>query len=841
MASTKVRGITIELNADTTGISQGLKTVNSEIGSTQKQLKDVERLLKLDPGNTELLEQKQRLLNDRIGETKTKLETLKKAQQEVEKTFKETGEGQEQYDALTREIQSCERELKDLEKQAGKAEVAMQKIAAAGDKMKDLGGKISDVGSKLTRNVTTPLIGATAASAKAAVDFETAMTGVKKTNDELVDSNGKVIISYDDLAESIKELSTTTASSKDEIARVMEAAGQLGVGTQYLTEFTKTMIMLGDSTNLSAEDAASAIAKFANVTGMSLDDSQKLGSVIVALGNNFATTESDIVEMATRLAGAGHQIGLSDAQIMGFATALSSVGIEAEMGGSAFSKAMIKMQVAAETGYEPVQKLLQFTAAEHGIDNLRDLQLAIDQEPKFLKTLGDELGMITKEIKATIDAGGNLNSFAETANMTTEEFVELYRSDAPAALQAFISGLGDTESHGESTIAMLQEMGFTEVRLRDTLTRLAGSGDLLTRAVEMGSEAWEENTALTEEAEKKYDTMAAQMNQAKEKASNLGIEIGERLMPYIDKALDTVDKLIDAWDGLSTEEQDQIVQVALVAAALGPLLMALGNVITTVGSILSLAPQISSFASFIVANPIGLIIAAVVALYALIALKGDEIQKVLQKVDDFVQNIFAKDWTKTFGFMGEPLNTFLAHVRSIWNAVTGIMNGMIDFIRGVFTGDWERAWKGVKEIFKAQFDALSLVVKVPLNAVIGMINTVIGAFDMIADKINGFSFNIPEVFGGGELSVHIPTFSKIPYLAKGGILSQGSAVVGEAGAELLTMVNGRAVVQPLTTNNNNYAGATNNFYIQSNDPYAVAEQVSEILEHQTNQMREAWA
>ena len=150
MASTKIRGITIELGADTSGISSALKSVNTEIGSTQRQLKDVERLLKMDPGNTELLAQKQRLLNTRIGETKTKLDTLREAQKEVGKSLKDTDEGRAQYDALTREIQACEKELKDLEDQAGKANVAVQQIATAGGKIKDLGGKISQLGSDMT-------------------------------------------------------------------------------------------------------------------------------------------------------------------------------------------------------------------------------------------------------------------------------------------------------------------------------------------------------------------------------------------------------------------------------------------------------------------------------------------------------------------------------------------------------------------------------------------------------------------------------------------------------------------------------------------------------------------
>ena len=838
MASTRIRGITIELGADTSGISTALKNINGEIRDTSKQLKDVERLLKLDPTNTELLAQKQRLLADKIGETKTKLESLKKAQEEVGKKLKETGEGQKEYDALSREIVNCEEELKAAQTEAAKfnstlesVEVAGKKLDEVSKKVKDVGDNVTNLGQKMTTKLSVPLAALGGASLKSFIDFESAFTGVKKTVDATEDE-------YQELEDWIKQASTEMASSKEDIAKAMEVAGQLGVrGVGNLEQFTKTMVELGDTTNLSAEEAATQLARFMNITKTAYSDSDKLGSVIVDLGNNFATSESDIVAMASRLAGAGHQIGLSEAQIMGFATALSSVGIEAEMGGSAFSKAMIKMQVAAETGYEPVQELLQFTAAQHGIDNLRDLQLAIDQEPKFLKTLGDELGMTTKEIKATIDAGGNLNSFAETANMTTEDFVDLYRNDAPAALQAFIQGLGDTEGKGQSTIAMLEDMGFTEVRLRDTLTRLAGSGDLVTDAVDKANTAWDENNALTEEAEKRYSTTESQIQQTKEKLSNVTGEIGERLLPYLDKLLNTVDDLVKKWDSLSTEEQDQIVQIGLVIAAVGPLLMVLGQVISTIGSV-------GSAISFLMANPIAALIAAIIALVVLIALKGDEIQAVLGKLDSYLQNVFARDWTKTFGILGNPINALFAIVRDHWNNLKTIFNGVIDFIRGVFTGDWKRALKGIGEIAAGEFNSIALLTKIPINAAIMLLNSLIDGINKFAGWLNGLDIDIPDwvpEIGGRSFSPNIPTLGKIPYLAKGGILTQGSAIVGEAGAELLTMVNGRAVVQPLTTNNNSYAGNTNNFYIQSNDPYAVAEQVSEILEHQTNQMREAWA
>lgn len=173
---------------------------------------------------------------------------------------------------------------------------------------------------------------------------------VLKTVDEATDANGKVTISYNDLEKGIRDMSKTLPASAAQISEVAENAGQLGIKTENVLSFTRTMIDLGESTNMSADEAATALARLANITGMPQTEFDKLGAVIVDLGNNFATTESEITEMGLRLAGAGHQVGMSEAQIMSFAAALSSVGIEAEAGGSAFSKVMVEMQLAVENG-----------------------------------------------------------------------------------------------------------------------------------------------------------------------------------------------------------------------------------------------------------------------------------------------------------------------------------------------------------------------------------------------------------------------------------------------------------------------------------------------------------
>lgn len=412
--------------------------------------------------------------------------------------------------------------IKDLNKLINQVQATGTKGASKTAKAFSVIGKGAVIGAKTASAaigaVSTALTAAGGFAIKTGIDFESAFAGVKKT----VDAPKEVI---EELRESLINMSKEMPQSASELAGIAEAAGQLGIETTNIESFTKTMAQLGDATNMMATEAADSLARFANITGMSQTNFDRLGSTIVALGNNLATTESEITEMGMRLAGAGHQVGMSESQIMAFSAALSSVGINAEAGGSAFSSVMAKMQLATEKGGEELQE------------------------------------------------------FADVAGMSADGFKAAFEQDAAGAIISFIDGLSKCESQGKSAIGVLDNMGITEIMQRDALLRAAGASDVFTKALEIGTSAWEDNTALANEAAQRYETLESKLDMAKNSAAALGIQfkdsIDGELRNAVDIGTDSINRLSDAFtegglDAAVTEAGDIIADLSVRIAGSAP-------------------------------------------------------------------------------------------------------------------------------------------------------------------------------------------------------------------------------------------------------------------------------
>lgn len=848
----RIKGITVQIGGDTTGLSKALSGVNKQIRDTQSQLKDVNKLLKMDPSNTTLLAQKQKLLADAVEKSKSKFESLKEASKNAAETRKnydafaqkfepvqaaidktserlkslrdqmataaETdGKDSETYKALAEQAKTTAGELKELKQQAQdiraefnnplspeqfdalqretieaeqdckKAQAAFrefggvvaQEMQVAGAAVSGVGEKISGVGEKITGAgkallpVTGAITGAGTASVVAASDFETSMAKLSTIAD------------------------TSKVSTDDLKQQILEVSNQYGVSASDIAEAAYSAISAGQDT----EDAVQFVADAMQLAKAGFTDSGTAIDTLTTILNAYGDASGSAADISDRLI---------TAQNLGKTTV-------AELGSS-------------------MGKVIP-TAAMYGV-NLDNLASA------YVTTTKN--GISTAE--STTYINGMLNELGKSGS-TASEVLEKKTGKSFKELMDDGSSLSDVleivqQAADESGKSMADMFGSQEAaKAAATIVQHADDFNSAMDAMVDSSGKTADAFAVVD------DTAATTLEKLKTGAQNVAIQFGETLLPVVEEVMGYVQQFVNWLQSLDDEQRQMIVTIAAVIAAIAPALIVtgsvvhgVGEVVTGIGNVITIAGSLVGFITGTViptitsiVSTIGLVPLAIIALVILIAAKGDEIQALLQKLDDFLQGVFATDWTKIFGgVLGEALNMFFADVKNIWDSIKKVLDGIIDFIRGVFSLDWERVWKGIVEIFSGVFGGLAAVAKIPLNAIIRLVNTAING-------INGVTSTLNKIPG-----VNIGQVGKIPYLAKGGILSRGSAVVGEAGPELLTMSNGRAVVQPLTnnhtTNNANYGGLTINVYgAVGQDVNTLAEIVMEKAQHAVNQTGAVWA
>lgn len=549
--ATPLGNMVIHLGLDATKMNDSLTKAKNQLRNFDKQLraqKGLSDYYKTGANAINAYKARMTTLNNAM---RTQANQLKRLKADYDQSASSSGQFSASTQRLAGQIEQGNVKLAQYAKelQQVKKEIA-QAISSSGftgflqktgQGLQTAGAKMQAFGQK-TRGMSLGVAAGVALSVKAASDFDSAFTGVKKTVDETATTT------YPMLEKSIRQMAKEIPASTTEIANVAEAAGQLGVKADDVMSFTRVMIDMGNSTNLTAEEAATSLAKFTNITGLSNSQVGRLGATVVDLGNNMATTERDIVEMGLRLAGTGKLVGLTDAQIMGLSAAMSSVGINAEAGGSAFSRVMQKINTNVAQG------------------------------------------------------GEGLQNFANVAGMSAEEFANTWKTKPTDAIVAFLKGLERVKAGGGDVTATLKELGISSTNEIDTLQRLAGAGDLTAQAFDRASKAFEDGTALTTEAEKRYDTFASKVQVAKNKVKDIAIELGGPLLEAFSSALDAGEPFIKMLADLAKrfaeadpETQRFIMGCAGVLAALSPVSSILGTVTGGVGRFIETVGKVAGF------------------------------------------------------------------------------------------------------------------------------------------------------------------------------------------------------------------------------------------------------
>ena len=737
----RIKGITVVIGGDTTGLSKALSGVNKEISSTQKQLKDVERLLKLDPGNTELLAQKQRLLNDAVDQTKSKLNALQEAEKQVQQQFERGEVSQEQYDGLKREIIATEAELKKAEKAAydmqeqlmqSASEKALQEMEqAAADldrQLKKVDGQdladVSDAAKTAASSIDKIDEKPVEDVAGAASDAKNQLKGASKEA-----SNFSDVLTAGAIVEGAKSIADTVSSLADETLEYRKIMGTL--------ETSSTQA------GYTADETASAYADLYKVLG----DNQTTATTVANL-QALNLSQSQLMQMISLVTGAWATYGDS-IPIDGLAESVNET-----------------IRTGTVTG--TFADVLNWGAKE-----------------------GETFGVMLKE---NTEANKEWNDAVNDA-VTAEDYFNLALQDAADQQERanLVAQAMASQGLAETSEAWLQNN-------EDIVAANDAQNNFMQNAAKLSEELTPVISAVKEGVNQLFETF---------------LQLTENV--NFDKTVESINNLFSALSAVITFVGNnwQGVFSALTAIAAGITAAKIAKFATdmtaAVSSATSLATAIKNISEVapalgnalgLLTNPVFLITAAVVALVALIATSGDQIQAKLQELDSFLTGIFATDWTNVFGnVIGNVLNAFMANVQNVWTSVSSILNGIIDFIRGVFTGDWQRAWQGVTEILQGIVQGWIAVVKAPLNAIIGLVNTVISGINGMIGKLNNISIDVPDdvpIIGGTNFGFDIPSIGTLPLLANGGTVLSGSAIVGEAGPELLTVGPSGTRVQPLS-------------------------------------------
>lgn len=547
---------------------------------------------------------------------------------------------------------------------------SIQSVNKYKDSIRNVGSTMRSVGSTSMLYMTMPAVAGMGTAIKSSIEWEQALAGVAKTTNMSGSELNK-------MGNEITKMSNTMPFAATEIAGVAEAAGQLGIKKQDITSFTRTMMNLGVATNLTADEAATEFARFANAANMPIKDVDRLGSTVVALGNSTATTEKEIVEMAQRLAGAGAQAGFSSDEIMSVSAAMSSVGIEAEAGGTAMTQIWNKMT------------------------------------------------------KAVAEGGDTLDSFAKTAGVSGKEFAQIWENNPSKALSMFVKGLGETEGGAKGVLKALDDVGIKGIREADTIRRMANNHQVLDKALKTGSEGWKENSALTNEANIRYETMGSKLKMLKNTFINFARTIGDAVAPIVSFLADKLTGLFEHLQGTSNATKIAIAAFTLLGVAIPPLIVATGvlahsivgiseamtllnatkggakffslfnggikGILPNIGQLLTKIPLLGS-AFTLLTGPVGIVIGVIAALTAGIV--------YLWKTNDTFRNFVINAWNAIKNSAIAVFGFIKPYIINIWN---GIKNSSIA-IWNMMKNNAQITWNAIKFAVQHPIQALKNII-----------------------------------------------------------------------------------------------------------------------------------
>lgn len=778
----RTKGLTVTIDGDTTGLTKALAEVNKEVKNTQAQLKDIDKLLKLDPGNTELLTQKQKALGSAVSETKQKLDTLKTAASQANEALAKGDISQEQYDGLQREIIETEEKLKSLEQEYQKfGSVQAQQVAAAGEKMKELGSNVESAGKTLTTGVTVPLaaVGAAGAASFAEVDKTMALTNktmgntaeeAKLLNDAMKSAAANSVYGMSDAATATLNFARAGLDAEQAagaLAPAMNLAAGEGGNLDTVSGGLVATIngfhgsfddaghyadVFAAACNNSALDvdslsgAMSIAAPIFSSAGYSVNDAALYMGVMANNGieankaaNSLKTGIARLVSPAAEGAVMMDKLGISVTNADG--TMKSSVQIQRELH-EAFSQLSESEQIAAASAiFGKTQMAPWLALINTAPEDVMSLSVELDGASLSTESFSQELeksGTTYDDMKGRLEKLGISGDAVDVMFKTCE-------GDA----QLFMEGLLEAADAGVTMDDVAKALGISMEDLQAAIDNTKGTTDVMAEAMMSG--------------------FGGSIEKLKSSIDVLVYSIGEALAPTIQKVIDFIQGLVDKFNALTPAQQQMIVTAGMVAAALGPVLIVVGKLMQAIGSIMAMVPAIQGAITAAqgalsgLAGAIGLpaaaiagIVAAIGGLVAAFVTLWNTNEEFRAKMTEIWSGIvetlagFFKGIGDRLSELGINFTSVTDALKAAWEAfcnvlapvfegafqtiavvlksVTDAILGILDIFIGLFTGNWEQAWKGVQEVFGAVWDLITGLLQTAIDTITGIADAFLSMF-----------------------------------------------------------------------------------------------------------------
>ena len=697
MAGNRIRGITVEIGGDTTKLQTALKGVNTEIRNTQSQLKDVEKLLKLDPGNTELIAQRHRLLAQAVSETREKLETLKTAQQQADEALRNGTISQDQYDALQREIIETEQRLRSLEEQANQSATALQKIGATGEKLQTVGNKISSVGQKLLP-VTGVVTGLGTAAVKTAADFDSAMSRVAAVS-------GATGSDFDKLRDKAREMGAKTKFSATEAADAMNYMAMAGWKTEDMLSGIEGVMYLAAASGEDLATTSDIVTDALTAFGLTAGDSGHFADVLAAASSNANTNVSMMGETFKYCAPVAGALGFSVEDTAEAIGLMGNAGIKASQAGTSMRSIMTNL-----TG---------------------DVKLS-----------GAAIGDVTI---ATTNADGSMRSLSAIL----------------ADCRGAFAGMTEAEkaNNAEALVGKNAMSGFLALMnaAPEDIAKVSGAVNNC-------------KDAAKNMADTMQDNLEGQLTILKSQLQELAISFGDLLMPAVRSIVSGLQGMVDVLNAMPDGVKRVIMIVALLAAALGPVLIIIGKTLSAIGTIMTWAPKLAGAISAVkgafaalsatmMANPIAIVIAAIAALVAAFIYlwnTNEEFQQFWIRLWNEIKEVAVQVWTAVSQFLVFAWNGIRNTAVAVWNGIRDFFSGLWTGIKTLFTTVVTAistflvgAWNGIRATVMVVWNAISAFLGSVWNGIKSVITNVVnGIRTFLQTSWNGIRGTVNSVWNG---------------------------------------------------------------------------------------------